>query len=120
MAFGENKAKELRWPDLFATVEGTPVAAACIDYGMNIIDCTSHFAALLGMDRAEMIAKNVSDLTLHDDRAVTAVRFALLEEGEHVATQKHYRCKDGSKVLLSIVAIPMDGWVLDFAWLDWF
>lgn len=111
----ENVHEELEWEPLFKKVEGTPVAIAKIAYNKNILDCTSQFASLLGFDRTEAKTKNIErDITLNVDKETTSLRFDLMKRGEHISTMKRYKKKDGSTILCFIVAIPMDGWVLEF------
>lgn len=68
----------------------------------NIIDTNLKLCDMLGYTREEMLRLNVSDLIPPEDLSAAPIRYAQLEAGETLLTERKLRRKDGSLLAVEI------------------
>jgi len=90
-------ASEERWRSMF---EASNLGISVIDQNLRYIATNRAFQAMLGYTDNELQQLTTVDITAEEDRDVTRIRIAELQQGErhHYETVKQYRRKDGTTI----------------------
>jgi PAS domain S-box-containing protein len=106
------QASEERWRSMF---EASNLGISIIDQNLHYIATNPAFQAMLGYTESELHHLTPVDVTAEEDRDVTRMRVAELQQGERhgYETVKQYRRKDGTvmwgHVYASVVRNPQSG-----------
>jgi PAS domain S-box-containing protein len=106
------QASEERWRSMF---EASNLGISIIDQNLHYIATNPAFQAMLGYTESELHHLTPVDVTAEEDRDVTRMRVAELQQGERhgYETVKQYRRKDGTimwgHLYASVVRNPQSG-----------
>jgi PAS domain S-box-containing protein len=91
------QASEARWRSMF---EASNLGISIIDQNLRYITTNRAFQAMLGYTDNELQQLTPVDITAEEDRDVTRIRVAELQQGErhHYETVKQYRRRDGTTI----------------------
>jgi PAS domain S-box-containing protein len=103
------QASEERWRSMF---EASNIGISVIDQNLRYIAANSAFRAMLGYTDNELQQLTPMDITVEEDRDLTQMRLAELQQGKghHYEFVKRYRRKDGAvRWGHSYVSVVKDG-----------